>query len=271
MLRPVNGIALAMFRRLIAKRRLRKHFRAVRLAFADRLPPPGTREKLIFYLNHPSWWDPLLCIVLGQRFVPGRHFYAPIDADQLQRYAVLRPLGMFPVQVGTPRGAVQFLRSAEAVLARGHILGITPQGEFADARVRPPRFKPGLGALMARMEARGEQVTAVPVALEYTFWNQRLPEALVAAGVSLATSPGPSAQSADQWTARLEAGLAAVQDELATLSLRRDERDFEVVLNGNSGAAGFYGAWQRLRLGVAPDHQAKTGSMTRPPLPSAHD
>ncbi len=253
-LRPVNRLALALFRRLIAKRRLRKNFRAVRLAFADRLPPGATATKVIFYLNHPSWWDPLLCMVLAQRFVPGRNVYAPIDADQLKRYAILRPLGLFPVQPGTLRGAAQFFRAAEIVLARGDVLAVTPQGRFTDPRARPADFKPGLGTLLSRLEQRGEHVLAVPIALEYTFWNQRSPEALVAVGCPVETSSTLPLRTPAAWTTMLEGSLTAVQDELAQMALSRDESTFETVLRGSTGATGMYGFWQKLR-GFKGDHE----------------
>ncbi len=259
-LRPVNRVALALFRRFIAKRRLRKNFRAVRLAFADRLPLAGKTAKVIFYLNHPSWWDPLLCMVLAQRFVPGRDVYAPIDADQLQRYAVLRPLGLFPVQPGTLKGAAQFFRAAEIVLGRGDVLAITPQGKFTDTRARPADFKPGLGSLLSRLEQRGEKILAVPIALEYTFWNQRSPEALAAIGPPIMTSPGVPPRSQAAWTAMLEASLTAVQDELAQIAQSRDESAFETVLQGSSGATGLYGIWQRMR-GFRGDHASLNPEM----------
>ncbi len=252
-LRPVQPLLLALFRRFIAKRRLRRQFLAVRLAFADRLPP-GNTGKLIFYLNHPSWWDPLLCMVLAQRFIPGRNFYAPIDAEQLERYRVLRPLGLFPVEIGTVRGAAQFMRAATAVLRAGDVLGLTPQGTFTDIRTRPPAFKPGLGALMERMERAGHDVIAVPIAIEYTFWNQRLPEALVAVGHPVHTAPETGARSAATWTASLEAELAAAQDALAALSAARDERAFETLLQGQRGTAGVYGLWQRMMQCGRVDH-----------------
>ncbi len=253
-LRPINRIALALFRRFIAKRRLRASFRAVRLAFADRLPDTKATTNVIFYLNHPSWWDPLLCMVLAQRFAPGQDVYAPIDADQLKRYAVLRPLGLFPVQTGTVRGTVQFFRVAETVLARGDVLALTPQGAFTDPRMRPAGLKPGLGALLARLEQRGLSATVIPVALEYTFWNQRSPEALVALGRPFGTAPAMPPRTADVWTALLDEQLTTVQDELSALSQHRDEDAFQIVLQGSRGAAGLYGRWQRLR-GFTGDHQ----------------
>ena len=154
----------------IARRRIRASFTALRIAHLDRFPSQENRPTIV-YLNHPSWWDPLTCIALAPHLVGTRSFYAPIEAESLKRYGILRRLGLFPVEIDTPRGAAQFLRAAEAVLSGGHVLGITPQGRFTDARERPPELKAGLGALLARMESDGRACSVVPLALEYTVWD----------------------------------------------------------------------------------------------------
>ena len=93
------------------------------------------------YLNHPSWWDPLVCLVLAHRCFPGRAAFAPMDAAQLERYRFFRKLGAFGVERGTRHGAAAFLRIGTKVLARpGAMLWLTPQARFADARERPLRF-----------------------------------------------------------------------------------------------------------------------------------
>ena len=58
---------------------MRRSFRAARIAYADR--PQGLQGKpLIVYSNHPSWWDPLVCLVAATTFFQDRRHYAPIDA-----------------------------------------------------------------------------------------------------------------------------------------------------------------------------------------------
>jgi len=62
------------------KRYVAKHFHAVRLSRASPAPDMSYDAPAIVYLNHPSWWDPMTCLVLaGARFAHRRH-YAPIDA-----------------------------------------------------------------------------------------------------------------------------------------------------------------------------------------------
>ncbi len=39
---------------------------------------------VIVYANHPSWWDPILAVLLHEHVFSTRQFYAPIDAEALE-------------------------------------------------------------------------------------------------------------------------------------------------------------------------------------------
>ncbi|MGI4757664.1 MAG: lysophospholipid acyltransferase family protein [Janthinobacterium lividum] len=238
---------------MIGRRRLRKSFRAVRMMNVD-----GLRNlsggPVVIYLNHPSWWDPIVCAELARRLLPGRKHRAPISAASLKQYKFFRNMGMFPVEQDSPRGAVQFLRAATSVLAADGVLWITAQGHFTDVRVRPTELKSGLGALLQR----SENVTVIPLAVEYTFWNQRLPEVLLAVGTPMYVS-SPKQKSAAEWTQLLQGHLEATQDRLQAASIGRDASAFTTLLQGRRGTAGPYGWWQRTRAQLRgeiyqPDH-----------------
>lgn len=211
-----------------ARRYVARHFHAVRVAGQ----PPLTTGPLVVYLNHPGWWDPLICLILARHFFPHRRHYAPMEAAQLERYRIFRKLGFFPVEKNTRRGAAQFLRGAEAVLAQpGAVLWVTAQGRFADVRERPLRLEAGVTHLARRLSG----VEFVPLALEYPFWGERCPEALARWGEPVRDS------------AELEAALERTQDALAGASLRRAAGEFQIVLHGSAGVGGFYDQWRRLQ------------------------
>ncbi len=247
---PINSLLFRGFS-WVARRRIRGSFSALRIAHLDRFPK-GEGGPLIVYLNHPSWWDPLTCIVLAPHLIGNRSFYAPIEAKSLQRYGIFRRLGLFPVEIDSPRGAAQFLRSAETVLREGHVLGLTPQGRFADPRERPAGIKPGLGALLARMQRSSQSCTVVPLALEYSYWDAPTPEVLACIGRPLARDA--TVHSAKDWTVLLEAALVATQDELGALAKQREQRNFETVLQGSKGLSGFYGLWQKFTVHLRKDN-----------------
>ncbi len=232
---------------------MRRQFHAVRMAHAARFRSYG--RPLIVCLNHPSWWDPLTCITLYRNLMPQHFHYAPMDANALRQYGFFRKIGLFPVEMGTARGAAQFLRGGRAVLAdQSNVLWVTPQGEFTDARQRPPRFRPGLGSLVSHMES----CTILPLAIEYTHWDERLPEALLLCGEPVHVERGADRTSA-QWTTLLEKGLQAAQDDLAAMASSRNPNGFQTLAAGGVGVGGFYQLWQRLRSRLRrepykPDH-----------------
>ena len=223
---------------------VRRHFHCVRVANAGRIPPQA--QPLILFANHASWWDPLTAMLLAQTILPDRDHYAPMDEVALAHYNIFRPMGFFPVDNAAARGAGQLLRAGAQVLARpGAVLWITPESQFQDVRKRPIVFRPGLGALMTRTG----RMTCVPIAIEYAFWNERLPEILVNVGEPLEIADG-TMEDARTWTNLLSYATAATLDELAMLATERDPEAFETVLSGTGGVGGVYEFWKRLSCAV---------------------
>jgi len=224
---------------------MRRHFHSVRVANAGRIPPQA--EPLILFANHSSWWDPLTAMILGQSLLPQREHYAPMDAMSLDHYSIFKPMGFFPVDGASMRGASQLLRAGHEVLARpGSVLWITPESQFNDVRKRPVEFRPGLGALMSR----NGRLTCVPVAIEYTFWNERLPEILVNIGEPLEIADG-AMEDARTWTNLLSYAMSATLDELTMLATERDPDAFETILSGSGGVGGVYEVWKRLICAIS--------------------
>lgn len=237
--RLVAGFALYL------DRYLARHFDAVRLSRAG-APPADPSGPLVVYSNHPSWWDPMLMLWLHRRFHPGREAYGPMDARALERYPFLERLGIFGVEQGTRRGAATFLATARWILARESAgLWLTAQGHFADPRDRPVELAPGL----AHVVARGRRLTVVPLALEYPFWDEKLPQALVRFGPARRVEEGEEADAAT-WNRRLAADLEATQDALAVEAQDRDPRAFRTLLSGRRGVGGIYELGRRLRAAL---------------------
>ncbi len=231
------------------RRYLRRHFHAVRLLRgeadgADR--PEIAGEPVIFYSNHPGWWDPLTFLFVGQALFPERMVYGPIDAAALGKYRFLERIGFIGIDPRAWRGAARFLRMLRAAGRRTDVIfWITAQGEFTDPRERPTRLRPGVGHGVVAAE-RG---VVVPLAVEYPFWNERLPEVVVAFGpaIPIAESAG---RSADEWTAVLAGHLEAAQDRLAEAAQRRDPKRFTTLLAGRVGVGFVYDAVRRIRAGI---------------------
>jgi 1-acyl-sn-glycerol-3-phosphate acyltransferase len=203
------------------------------------LPQPITGPTIL-YANHAAWWDPLVMLVIAAKYFPGREIYAPIDRAALRRYPLLERFGFFGIRPDSAAGARELLAASKAVLGmdRG-ILALTAQGRFSDVRSRPVNIKGGLALLLNEMP----HARAVPVAIEYPFWNERLPECLIRFGAGVSAD----ARSADDLHAALGAALERTLEELATLAIARDPAPFEEVLAGRVGAGRLPDLAQRLR------------------------
>ena len=223
---------------------LRRHFHSIRASVVG-TPVDPSGLPLVVFSNHASWWDPLVGLLLKDTFFRSRTLFVPIDEAMLQRYRFFRRLGFFGVEQGTRRGAEQFLRTSRAVLEHlNPVLAVTPQGRFADVRERPIRLKAGLGHLATQVE----RACFLPIAIEYVFWNERLPEVLVRFGEPIVVEQGDrSERSARDWSEVMERRLEATLDALSEEALRREPSHFRSLLSGGAGQGGVYDVWRFCR------------------------
>jgi hypothetical protein len=194
----------------------------------------GAHEPLLVFSNHPSWWDPLAGVAVVRGCFPDRTPYAAIDSAALEKYGVFKRLGFFGVEPGRAAGARALLRVAETVFAQPRsLLWLTAQGEFQDVRERPVVLKPGVAAVAARCP----EAVCVPLAFEYVFGPERLPEIWVWLGEPL--------RGERRGLTDCARSLEAVQDRLAERVKSRDSTGFRVLVRGGSGAGGIYDLCRR--------------------------
>ncbi|MFM7149195.1 MAG: lysophospholipid acyltransferase family protein [Gemmataceae bacterium] len=224
---------------------MKKGFHGVRLSRSG-LPPVLDGKPLVVVLNHPSWWDPLLGVVLADHFAAYKHF-VPIDAAALKQYRLFEPLGFFGVEVGSPAGALAFLKTASTILGLpNHALWITAQGRFTDPRERPVELRQGVGHLVRRLE----NAVVLPLAIEYPFWKERYPEALAHFGSPIEIGRGRDL-TVSQWMTRIETGLTQAMDDLAAAAQSQDPGKFDTLLGGTVGVGGVYDWYRRTRAKLA--------------------
>ena len=220
-----------------------KHFHAFAVSNTAVVESIEPDQPLIVYINHASWWDPLVALVLARRHFASHSLYAPIDAAALEKYPFMQRLGFFPVQQDSLHGAGQFLRAARKILRMpGSSIWLTPEGQFADPRTRDLSFQPGLAHLASKLD-RG---VLLPVAVEYPFWEERLPEVLVRFGEPIDVSQH-TALDKEGWQSTLERGLRETQSKLEHDSVSRNGDQFEILISGQSGVFWLYDAIRRVR------------------------
>lgn len=238
---PRQSLWLFNWFRRYCHRYAAKNFHAVRLSRASPVVPSTTGLPLMFVMNHPSWWDIIVALLLSDRFKSYRHF-APIETAMLSKYRFFARLGFFGVD-STPRGAVQFLRTAKLIFEQpNRALWITAQGKFVDPRQRPIELKSGVGHVASQLT----EGFIVPVAIEYPFWEERTPEMLIRFGEPLELRPDRDIDSRE-WTRMIEGALTAAQDNLAREAMNRDPSAFETLVAGHVGVGGVYDWWRRLK------------------------
>lgn len=242
-IQPAAGWFLSGFQQFLW-RYLRRHFHTIAILHESRAALSSLSGRpLIVYANHPSWWDPLIAHFLNEALMSPRHFFAPIDAEALQKYKVFEKLGFFGVQMASQSGAANFLRQCSSILRRDDsALWITPEGRFADVRDDSAPLMPGL----AHLCWKNRNAVAVPLALEYTFWDERLPVCLVNLGQPIDTAQRTDWSKAT-WSDALRQHLRDAQSELANASIARSSAPFDQLLKGRRGTGWFYDTCRKLK------------------------
>ncbi len=235
---PVAKRQLSWFERYV-RFYLRRNFHALHLLRLTDFSELATYPLLIC-LNHPSWWDPLVALHLSQRFFKARRQYAPIAASGLAKYRFFERLGFLGIDAASRSGAVRFLRIGEAVLREASgVFWVTPQGQFADVRRRPVSVEPGVGHLAHR----AGRFAMLPLSLEYTFWNERFPEAFACFGSPILVNNGRE-RTSSEWCRLFSSALEQTGDVLADRVQRRESSLFEPLLKGGAGVGGVYDLWR---------------------------
>lgn len=212
----------------------RRNFHAVR--FAEETAPVlrGACEDdrpLIVAMNHSSWWDPLVPLVLSEDFLHDRIPLAPMDAEQLEKFGFFRRLGIFGMDPDDPaslEAMAEYVGRHLREVERAVFL-ITPQGRFADAR-SPIRLRPGISAIAAEAERAGRRPNVVCLAIEYAFWLEKKPEVFLRAE---ACEGGHGSTTA--WHRALTRAMQRNQEALAALVMAREPGPFSTLLGGPGG------------------------------------
>lgn len=264
---PVINPRMLQWFRWFVRGYLRRHFHVVAVnPQALERTPVRPHDALVIYANHASWWDPLSAIFLAERLFPGLKMYAPIDAEALAKYPMFGRMGFFGIEQRHMRGAKQFLKLSQAILAQpGASLWLTPEGRFADVRDDSAELMAGLSHLawkiarkhgspsqpadspvsLTSTDAR-RQVWFVPAAVEYTFWEEKQPELLAWFGEPIAAEAYCQA-TRQACAADLSRRLREAQRALAQAAIERDVSCFEVHSRHRGGTFFVYDWWRRWR------------------------
>ncbi len=222
-------------------------FDRVRLQLVGRLP---RREDgpLIFYLNHPGWWDAYMCMLLEQRVLRGRfRFYGMVEEPQLRAYRFFTLSGGFSVDRHNRYEAARSV-AYSCHLLQGQprrALCIFPQGTITPNDQRPLVVYPGLAHIVKRLGG----ARLCPVALRYEFRGEQRPEAFMRIGpLHYAAAPVNVRALTEDTRQRLSVSAAALRDAVAADAMDQ----FCVLLRGKPGINRLFDRLKRPLSGSRP-------------------
>lgn len=172
MIHAQKGGLLGLFWKKYVHYAVRRAFRGVWV----RGPAPVSRERLIFYASHPSWWDGFAFHELALAL--GLDPYCVMEERQLAQFPFLRRLGAFSIRRGDARSALSTLRYAARLLdVPKAAVAIFPQGVMQPDPMPPLTLERGVEVL-----ARSSRAVCVPLAIRPVHLEDRKPDLLLELG-----------------------------------------------------------------------------------------
>jgi len=121
---------------------------------------PCSECKTIYFLNHHSWWDGLIPLLLNE-FRFHQQARAIMEDKQMREYSLFQKIGAFSINREDPRKAITSLRYAVKSFERPHSsLFIYPEGSITHAGSTMD-FEGGLAWLSDKLP----DVDIVPIAI----------------------------------------------------------------------------------------------------------
>lgn len=142
---------------------------------------PGLNSKTIYYLNHTSWWDGLIPLLLNRKLFR-QNARAMMEDKQMREHGFFKRIGAFSVNIENPRSAVRSLRYAvESMKRPNSSLFIYPEGKIVPFSTDKPDFKKGLGWIASQCP----DVDVVPIGIYISHAKSDKPELFLKIGEAL--------------------------------------------------------------------------------------
>lgn len=123
---------------------------------------PKDTDRTIYFLNHHSWWDGLIPLLLNE-FRFRQKARAMMEDVQMKRYVFFQKIGAFSVNRSDPRKAITSLRYAVQSMNRDNAsLYLYPEGTITPAGSRL-EFEGGLAWLHSKLWK--QEVDFVPIGI----------------------------------------------------------------------------------------------------------
>lgn len=132
---------------------------------------PDRNASTVYFLNHTSWWDGLIPLLLNQTKFH-QQARALMKLEQMQNYPFFKWLGTFSIEPGDKNHTLHSLRYAvDSMQRRNASLFIYPEGEIRPASIKK-KFAAGIGWLYSKLP----EVDFVPVGIHIHTVRTNKPE-----------------------------------------------------------------------------------------------
>lgn len=146
--------------------------------WVDQSYQPGPESKTIYYLNHTSWWDGLIPLLLNRKLFR-QNARAMMEDKQMREHGLFKKIGAFSVNLENPRSALRSLRFAvESMKRENSSLFIYPEGKIYPFKTENIQFRDGLAWIANRVK----DAEVVPIGIYITTSNFDKPELFLKIG-----------------------------------------------------------------------------------------
>ena len=224
------------------RRRVRKSFAGVHISGLEHLKgwdhdrsPSGP---LLIVASHTSWWDAIMPILLSFDLCDLEAF-GVMEEAQLTRYRFFRRLGMFSINPGDPRSALESLRYGSNLLTgTNRVLWYFPQGEIVPSGTRPIEVQPGTGRLIGLTR----ELSILPIAFQYELLDNERPDTWIKIGAPVKIKSDE--HHADDHDNLVQVELTKTMDTLREDVIERNFGSYQTVLTGRLSIDRW---WDRIR------------------------
>lgn len=205
---------------------LRKRFASVRIADETDAIMRETAESgrpVLIAMNHPSWWDPIIGVMIKHHFLRERFAISPIDLAMYKRFGFMKRLGLFGIDLDHPNAGSAMLEYVRTCAASHPDLAVlmTPQGEFRDVRA-PIAIRPGIASVALALE----NAAMLSLSIELTFWHDQRPELLL----RFERCEQPEHESTTGYVRVIRDCMRRNGERLSELSVARDVQNLRPLL-----------------------------------------
>ncbi len=142
---------------------------------------PEEHSKTLYYLNHTSWWDGLIPLLLNRKIFR-QNARAIMEDKQMRQHTFFKKIGAFSVSLENPRSVIKSLRYAVDSMDRPYSsLFIYPEGVIEPFKTDQISFKKGL----AWIAQKRQDIDVVPIGIYFSFEKTDKPELFLKIGESI--------------------------------------------------------------------------------------